>query len=92
MDKEKLFEDFNQLYFALQSHPFLIDFPEKAEEFHELYSQQLITISDYPSFLKSMAGTCVLTLCSIPESVFLYSNHRICALASKVSKPYTRYM
>lgn len=59
MVKEKLIEDFNQLYFALQSHPFLIDFPEKAEEFHELYSQQLITISDYSSFLKSMAAlTC----------------------------------
>ena len=59
MEKTKLIEDFNQLYIDLQSHPFLIDFPEKIEEFHKLYTQRLGSISDYSSFLDSLTAlTC----------------------------------
>lgn len=59
MEKAKLIEDFNQLYLDLQSHPFLIDFPEKAAEFRNLYSQNLGSIADYSSFLDSLTAlTC----------------------------------
>lgn len=59
MEITKLIADFNQLYFDLQSHPYLIDFPEKAEEFHNLYFQLLGSISDYSSFLDSLTAlTC----------------------------------
>lgn len=59
MDRTKLFEDFNQLYTALQSHPYLIDFPEKSDEFRELYSQRVRAISDYSTFLDSLTAlTC----------------------------------
>lgn len=59
MEKTKLIEDFNQLFIDLQSHPFLIDFPEKTEELHKLYSQQLGSISDYSSFLDALTAlTC----------------------------------
>lgn len=59
MDKTKLIEDFNQLYFDLQVHPYLIDFPEKSTEFQTLYSHNLRTITDYPSFLDSLTAlTC----------------------------------
>ena len=59
MEKTKLIEDFNQLYINLQSHPLLINFPEKMEEFHKLYPQRLGSISNYSSFLDSLTAlTC----------------------------------
>lgn len=59
MDQKQYLQDYEQLYCALCSHPYLIDHPEKRSEFDGLYAEIRNTICDRLSLISAATAlTC----------------------------------